>query len=263
MSVRKFVFLLFAATIIFVGVVLHVSGSESQTRENITFAFYPSAELAYEYGNVHFNASNVDQYDIKRAEYWYEEALKLDSTFPGVYHQLARVSFLRGNFNRAMVRINAEINLPNGPVSASSYYIRGLIEGYMGRYDDSVKDYERYLESDPRNWAALNDLAWVLLKGNQYAYAEQVTQKGLIYFPSNPWLLNSSATALFELGRYEEALAQVEKAHAAVSDLSQQQWLVAYPGNDPQVAGLGVMAFKNAVSDNRHTIQMKVDSDRL
>ncbi len=251
------------AAVLVIALLLYSQGVVDRVREDIAFALSPSAQRAYEYGNTNFSGQNPRQYDLKRAEMWFEEALRLDPTLRGVHHQLARVSFLKGDFTKAMERINTEINLPSGPISPSSYYIRGLIEGYMGNYANSANDYEKYLESDPNNWAALNDLAWVLLKGQKFEEAADVTARGLKYSPDNPWLLNSSATAFFELGRYDEALAQATKAQSAVAGLSEKQWLTAYPGNDPRVARTGIATFQKAVGDNIHAIMMKIASSTV
>ncbi len=227
--------------------------------EDAVFALRPSAARASAYGNRHFSAKNSALYDIDKAEYFYQKAAALDPSYPYVNHQLARLEFLRSRFPQAMQYINKQIAL-NGDATPNSYYVRGLIEGFRGNYEDSAKDYERYLESDPHNWAAINDYSWVLLKAHRFAEAAEATDKGLVYFPENPWLLNSHAIALYELGRYGEALVEVQKAQDVVSVLSREQWLVAYPGNDPRIAELGVSAFKKAVEDNIHTIMIKVAS---
>ncbi len=230
--------------------------------EDAMFRFSPSAGRAYEYGNRHFSAKKSSEYDIDRAELFFKRALALDPQIPYLHHQLARIAFLRGDFRNAMWHINKEIDINRSP-SASSYYVRGLIEGYMKDYAESARDYERYLESDPHNWAALNDYAWVLLKAERFQDAVVATEKGLVDFPENPWLLNSRATGLYELGRYDEALVEVQKAQVAVSKLSESQWLTAYPGNDPRIAGQGIDAFKKAVEDNIHTIVMKLASSTV
>src|SRR3989344_2355627 len=186
--------LLLATPLILLGVAFCLPAMR-QYGEDVSFTFNGPAAKACAYGDRHFSAPEVREYDINRAEYWYLRALKMDPNLLGANHQLARIAFLRGNFSKAISLINAEIALPKGPVTPSSYYIRGLIEGYMGRYDDSSKDYEHYLESDPHNWAALNDLAWGLLKAQRFSEAADATKKGLAYFPENPWLLNSRARA--------------------------------------------------------------------
>lgn len=214
----------------------------------------PSATRAYADANKYFDASDPSRYDIAHAEKLYEMALRLDPKLPGVHHQLARIAFLGGRFHTALSFIDAEIALPGGPVSSSSYYVRGLIEGYMERYAEAVKDYETYVKADPTNWAATNDLAWVLLKANQPKDALAAIEKVLPRWPQNPWLLNSKATALFELGHLAEARDAVVAALRAVMHITEANWLQAYPGNDPLIAEQGIEAFQSAVRANMHTI---------
>ena len=207
---------------------------------------FPSAARAAAYGDKHFDGAKPGAYSLDRAEYFYQEAAARDPQYPYVYHQLGRIEFLKGNFNTALFYLNKQIEL-HGDDAPNSYYVRGLIEGFKGDYAAAIKDYERYLTFDERNWAALNDYAWVLLKADKPVQALVATTKGLQSFPENPWLLNSNATALFELKRYEEANTQAQKAAALVQHLNETDWMKVYPGNDPRVAEEGI----KALEDNR------------
>jgi len=230
--------------------------------EDVAYTLDPSAERAFEYGARHFTADDPARYDIDRAEYFFDHAALKDPTIPYLYHQRARISFLRGNFSEAMTQINFQISM-HGDAAPNSYYVRGLIEGYMGEYANSARDYEYFLRFDPRNWATLNDYAWVLLKAERFSDAADVTARGLVDFPDNPWLLNSRAIALYELHRYPEALSVAQKASDAVARLSKAEWLHAYPGNDPRVGSQGLAVFKKAVADNMHTIELAIASSTV
>jgi tetratricopeptide (TPR) repeat protein len=133
----------------------------------------------------------------------------------------------------------------------------------MGDYTASVKDYEYFLKFDPHDWAGMNDEAWVLLKAKRYTDALKIIDSGLVDDPSNPWLLNSRATALYELGRYREALLAVQAASAAVASLTPAQWSHAYPGNDPMIASQGVTSFKAAIAQNIHSIEQALPSSTV
>ncbi len=230
--------------------------------EDVAYALSPSGARAFAYGERHFSASDAGAYDIDRAEYFFLAAAAQDSKLPYVYHELARIYFLKGDFPTALELIDAQITL-HGDATPNSYYIRGLIEGYMGDYAAAAKDYKHFLQFDPQDWAAMNDYAWVLLKGKRFQNAADVTQKGLMLFPGNPWLLNSEATAFYELGHYSQASAAVQRASAAVASISQSEWLRAYPGNDPKIADVGIASFKAAVAENMHTIQLALASSTV
>lgn len=242
------------AAVFFALVVTQYSHSMVYAYENVMFRVMPSAERAYTYGSKHFDAMHSDEYDLDRAEYFFDRAHALNPNLPYVQHQRARIAFLRSDFSRALRLINAELALPSEQVTPSSYYVRGLIEGYMGEYAAAAKDYETYLRSDPTNWAAANDLAWVLLKDNKPQEALAAIETVLPLWPENPWLLNSKATALFEIGRVEEARDAAALAVNAVARVTEAEWSRAYPGNDPLIAREGVAAFREAVAANMHTL---------
>lgn len=226
--------------------------------ENVSFWISPTAARAYEYGSSHLDVKNDAQmYDIQRAEYFLYKSIAIDPYYPYANHQLARIAFLRGQYDLAISRINTEI-ARYGDVHHNSYYIRGLIEGYAGDYTSSIEDYEAYLKHNPRNWAAINDLAWVLLKDKQYKKAETVTASGLTLFSESPWLLNSHAIALFEQKKYEEALQDLEKAAALVQNVTPTQWSVAYPGNDPKVASEGVETLTKSINENLAKVRARL-----
>lgn len=257
---------MFLVLVVLGGVLLVVATLQGQIAQNffhdVVYRFDPTAERAFAYGARHFTSNEPARYDIDRAEYFFNLAALKDPSTPYLYHQLARISFLRGNFRQAMTQINFQISM-HGDTAPNSYYIRGLIEGYMGEYADSALDYEHFLRFDPRNWAALNDYAWVLLKAERFQDAAEVTARGLIDFPDNPWLLNSHAIALYELHQYVDALLYAQKASAAVATLSEAEWLHAYPGNDPTIGDEGLATFKMAVADNMHTIELAIASSTV
>lgn len=225
--------------------------------EDLRFRLDPTPAHSFVYGEKHFDASDSSQYDLDRAEYFFNKAAA-DPALPYVYHQLARVSFLKGDFTKALAQINLQISL-HGTSTPSSYYVRGLIEGFMGRYDASERDYAIYIKTDPTNWAATNDYAWVLLKADRPKDALTAIDKILPLWPESPWLLNSKATALFELGRLREAREAAMAASRAVIKISERDWMQAYPGNDPLIAAEGIQAFQKAVLENMHTISLALE----
>lgn len=218
----------------------------------------PSAERAYAYATRHFDARQPRDYDIDRAARLYETANEMDPTLRYLQHQRARIAFLKGDYNSALTLIDAELAIY--PDSAPSHYVRGLVKGFAGDYNGAAGDYEAYLKSDPKNWAAINDYAWVLLKAERPLDALVAVDWGLIFWPENPWLLNSKATAHYELGQLEKAHDAVQRAQEHVASVTTEAWLRAYPGNDPLIAEEGIAAFKEAVAENMHTIARAIET---
>lgn len=227
--------------------------------EDASFALFPSAQKAYAYGELHFNGQDPPEYDIRRAQGYFLAAARLDTTIPYVHHEIARAYFVEGDLSEAMAQIDVQI-AQEGDKTPNSYYVRGLIEGYMGDYADAAADYEHFLKFDPRDWAGINDYSWILLKAGRAKDAEVATANGLTYAPDNPWLLNTNATALYEMGEYKNALAIAQKALAQVQKLSGADWLHAYPGNDPVIAQKGIASFRSDVQANLYTIALALAS---
>ena len=231
-------------------------------QERALLALHPSGEKAFAYAERHFNAQRTADSSIERAQFFFAKAALFDPTLPYLNHELARIEFLKGRFPTALALINMQIAL-HGEQTSNSYYIRGLIEGYAGNYNAAVIDYAHFIEISPLNWAATNDYAWVLLKANNPLQAAAVTGLALNSFPNNAWLLNTNATALYEIGDVDQALIKVRAAVYESQKLGPSDWLLAYPGNDPRIAASGIAAFKAATLANMHTIELAAASSTV
>jgi len=227
-----------------------------KAQENIAYFFNPTAARAYDYGVRHFDALTPQEYDVERARYFFTEALKHDPKYPMANYELARIAFLQSNFPLALYIIGQEFAVNPHPTPAT-YYVRALIEGYMGNYTSAEKDYETYFKVTPANWAAINDYSWVLLKDDLPGGAHAALSWGLNQWPQNAWLLANDATALYELGRFSEAAAVAKKAVPSVNALTVGDWLTAYPGNDPLIAQEGLDNFKKTTQENLAKILAK------
>jgi tetratricopeptide (TPR) repeat protein len=264
-SRRSIRLLLILAIVVLAILILAMPRAEAaieNARENIAYGISPTPARAFAYGETHFNASDPADYNINRAQYFFNLAAAKDPSLPYLFHELARISFLRGHFTQAIAQINFQISM-HGDSEPNSYYVRGLIEGYMGNYVAAVSDYQHFLQFDPNDWAAINDYAWVLLKDGRAHDAEVATESALTTFPNNPWLLNTNATALFEMGNLKQAQIRAEAAVKAGATITQKQWLTAYPGNDPMVAAEGIATFQNAAIANMHTIALAIASSTV
>lgn len=222
--------------------------------EDVSYTISPSAEKAFKYGERHFNAIDPGQYDVPRAQLFFERAAELDPHLMYVWHELARIAFLHGDFIKAHLLIDKQIAL-EGDATPNSYYVRGLIEGYQGEYNDAQRDYAHFLTLVPASWPGTNDLVWILLKNKNPQLARSILAVELQYFPRNPWLLNSYAIALYETGSTTTSIDVIKKAQDAVATMSTDDWLRAYPGNDPTVAATGIANFRRSVDQNRSDIE--------
>lgn len=209
----------------------------------------------FDAGTYYLDAASGNYYDFERAEQLLSEAVEADPSLDYGFHQLARVAFLRGDFEKALAYIDLQV-AQHGGRTPNSYYVRGLIKGFMGDYSGAATDYRTYRQYDATNWAAAADLAWVLLRDGRSEEALSTIGGVLPLWPNNPWLLNSKAIALYEMGHTIEAWEAIRAATEAVQDVTPEEWLRAYPGNDPLVAAEAVEVFRRSVLSNMHTITL-------
>ena len=224
-------------------------------RERIALMWDPSAARAYVSGMRHFNSMNARVYDIDEAQYFLTRAAHINPKYPYVFHQLARIHFLKAEYPQALDAINREMeNNPDGE-RAPVFYMRGLIEGYMGDYTAAVRDYKESVRLVPERWEARVDYAWVLIKTGNYPEALHIVEAGLAAHPENPWLLSMRATVLHEQGNETDALPAARLALQAVNGITEAMWLTAYPGNAPEAAVIGIRTLRDAAQKNLEIIE--------
>jgi len=227
-----------------------VPRSIERLEEFYTLHISDRPEQLYSRGTAYLDAEYPHRYDLGRAQMFFRRTLELDPRYPHARHQLARIAFLKGDFSLALKYINQEIRQQGEHASLSSYYVKGLILGYMDRFEEAAESYAVFLRTDPTNWAAQNDYAWVLLKLHRYGTALKALDTALVYWPENAWLHSNRATALFELGRLDEARRAAQYAVDFSKKVNEKDWLHAYPGNDPKIAAQGVAALQDAAQKN-------------
>lgn len=217
---------------------------------NAALFFYSDAKLALEIGNYYFNVYGDEIYDLQRADEYFVYALALDPDVPDAWHQRARIDFLNGRLRIALDKINTQMAL-HGDSLMASYYIRGLIYGYLGKFDLAENDFQKFKVWDPTNWAIYNDLAWIYFQKGDFVEAEKSAREGLIRSNSeSPWLLTALGVALLNLERKDEARQTLLKAEERIHALTERDWLKAYPGNNPDFASEGIEAMKKTVTKN-------------
>ncbi len=258
MAYDRSVFVRIVGALVGLGTFLFITGQGGDWYRSIHVSISGDANRAFQYADNYFGEGS--EYSIEKAEAFYVKALILDPDRSSTRHQLARIAFLHGDFDKALVLINEEIVKAGDSVSDSTYYIRALILAYKGDYVGASNDYEYYIAQYPANWAAANDYAWVLLQQKRFEDAIVVTSRGLAHHPTNPWLLNTNAIALYEMGLVDAARDQIQKAAITAQYVREQDWLNAYPGNDPLIAADGVYAFQESVVHNMHTIAIAAQS---
>ena len=210
------------------------------------------ADLAMFVGNYYFNGvMGSREYNPDISQKAYEKAISINPKILWGHYQLARIYFIKGNFDNATQEINKELEA--NPENLRSLYVRGLIFGYRGNLVQAEADFRRFIEWAPKEWAGYNDLALILSKQGQYQEAEKTINLALkeaLDAFKNPWLWNALGVAELNLKKYSAAINSFKKAGTLTEKLTVADWIKSYPGNDPGTAEAGLGAFKNAIKEN-------------
>jgi len=214
-----------------------------------------NAELAMFIGNYHFNGViGGGEYNPDIALKAYQKAVSINPKILWGHYQLARIYFVKGDFNLALAEIAEELEA--NPENLRSLYVRGLIYGYRNQAGDLEKaeaDFRRFAEWAPSEWAGYNDLAWILSKRGKYKEAgETITMafRKISESKNNPWLWNALGVAELNLKEYKNAELSFGKSKQLAERLTEEDWRRSYPGNNPASAEEGLSSFLQAIDEN-------------
>jgi tetratricopeptide (TPR) repeat protein len=89
----------------------------------------------------------------------------------------------------------------------------------MDRIDDALEAYAAAVKKWPQSALSLNAYGYTLAdRTDRYREAEKLIRKALKYDPDRPAIVDSLGWVLFKLERYEEALAELERAYEGMQD---------------------------------------------
>lgn len=214
-----------------------------------------NTELAMFIGSYYFNGViGSGEYNLAIAQKAYQKAVSINPKILWGHYQLARIYFVKGNYEQALEEITKELEA--NPENLRSLYVRGLIYGYRNQAGDLEKaeaDFQRFTEWAPSEWAGYNDLAWILSKRGKYKEVKEVIVAALREVSdaeNNPWLWNALGVAELNLKEYKNAVLSFEKAKQLAEKLTEEEWHRSYPGNDPATNSEGLSAFLQAIDEN-------------
>ncbi len=204
-------------------------------------------QIVFAVGEYNFGGG---AYNMSLAERAYKKTLSLDSSYPWANYQLGRIYLVKNKMLTAKSFLDKELEIY--PDHDRVYYVRGIVNGFAKDLSTAEKDFETFINAHPSEWAGYNDLAWILLKGKKWQEAKNVIKRGLDATGDNqnPWLWNGLGVAELNLSDYKNAKVSFETALVFAQELTESDWVRAYPGNDPKEASTGLLAFKEALKKN-------------
>ena len=207
-------------------------------------------------GNIFFGGKD-GLYNINLASFFYTHAAYpiSNNTVEYAHYQLGRTYFIQGRLQAARNEIYKELEL--FPENKRSYYMLGLIYGYMHEEKLAIEAFGKFIEWKPESWAARNDKAWLEFRiGDIDAGLETISP--VAHLVDNTWVQNTYGVLLMNKGRYTEAKTAFDNAKVAADKLTEEEWGKVYPGNDPRVYGMGLEAMRTNIQNNSTFLEKKI-----
>ena len=203
-------------------------------------------------GNLFFSKRH-QLYNIHLAQFFFTQA-----SYPLIGHevefahyQLGRTYFIQGKNKTALNEIEKELEV--FPENKRSYYMLGLIYGYLNREEKAIEAFEKFINWKPDTWAGRNDKAWLEFRVGKIDEALD-TIEPVTDLIDNPWVQNTYGVLLMNKKRYTEARQALLYAQKAANRLTPREWGATYPGNDPRIYATGLEAMRTTIEKNIDTV---------
>lgn len=142
-------------------------------------------------------------------------AVKQDSSKPGFFSRLAG-AFGSKSDNGTNPPIDDRLSLKNTPTSLGPevYVANGQLWESSGSFDRAEENYQKALEVDAKNAAALAALARMSERQNKLTESVQYFNQAIEVDPSDPALYNDLGLVLAQQKQYPAAIEQIQRAIA-------------------------------------------------
>lgn len=188
----------------------------------------------------------MEENDPKSAISFYEEAIKLDSSYFDAHYNKAMAQLKINQLDQAIHSLDDALYhkpddfegyfqrglayMDNGEFYKSkedalkllsidnqswkSYFLLGLVEEKLKNYSEALSSFEKAVSLDPNNSDLLVNQATLLYYVKKPELAMTVLEKAELINPSEPNLHNLRSMIYFDKGDYSKSLEAVEKAIA-------------------------------------------------
>ena len=191
-------------------------------------------------------------YNVRLAQYFFNAAAYplLGEAPVFAHYQLSRTYFIQGELELSLQEALNELR--QHPENKRTYYILGLTYGYLNREVEAIEAFSEFIKAYPESWAARNDMAWLQFRIGDIEGALATLKP--VSTVQNPWVQNTYGTLLLNSGKKVEAKEAFLLAEELVSNMNEETWGKAYPGNDPRVYSVGLEAMKLSIAKNLELI---------
>ena len=157
---------------------------------------------------AHPDAVKSQEQALQRASEMVQKAIALDDSLPGAYQLLSQLDVYKGHYDRSIA--DAERAIAVEPSSASGYWWLAQDQDWAMKPEDAIESANKAMRLDPRNRDLyLSVVGWSHNLMGRYAEAVPLFKRHLARYPNNLAGHYALAVAYVELGRLDEARAEV------------------------------------------------------
>jgi cellulose synthase operon protein C len=171
----------------------------------------PNDSMFYDLlGTALFNHKQ-NQQDLADAEATFEKSIQLDEHNVDAWLKLIQVQAVRDSAEQAMATCRHAFE--KNPDNADFYLLLGELYDSREQWDEAKQAFEKVLMLSPKNPAASNDLAYVMLQtGGNPDLAMPLAETARRGMPDSPQAADTMGWALYQKGAYNSAIDQFREA---------------------------------------------------
>lgn len=159
----------------------------------------------------------IETEDFKTAEYAFTEAAYRGADVVQVYYLLGVIQEMQERFVPAYFYYHKSFE--NDPDNLATLEALAHLCDRIGKNGEAVETFERIIEVNSINATALNYVGyWFADRNERLDYALELIDRALEQEPDNGYFIDSRGWVFYQLGRYEQALEDLERAAELVED---------------------------------------------
>ena len=159
----------------------------------------------------------IDKKDYKTAEYAFDEAAHHGGDLTQIYYLLGITAETQNNNTNAYFYYHKALGA--SPKDVASLGALANLCARIGKKDEAFTIFQQVLALDTTNAVALNYVGYTYTEQNDsLEYALSLIDKALSIEENNGYYIDSRGWVFYQMGRYEEAMAELKKASELVED---------------------------------------------
>ncbi len=159
----------------------------------------------------------IETEDFEMAEYAFTEAAYRGADVIQMYYLLGVIQEMQELYEPAYFFYHK--SLKNDPVNLATLEALAHLCERTGEKGEAVETFERIIAVDSVNATALNYVGyWYADRNEKLDYALELIDRALEQEPDNGYFIDSRGWAFYRMGRYEQALEDLERAAELVED---------------------------------------------